>query len=142
MARAIAILIDPESTASVAMLSPAQRIEERVVHYSMDMSIKNTFSQPRSGGAVVFLTGSTGNIGSQILATLLEDSGVSRVYAFNRGQSSEESTRRQAIKFHGCGFSVDLLSSAKYVPLIGDLNEEYFGLSHAIYNDVRPLQSY
>ena len=110
-----------------------------VARYSENMPWKNPTSLPPSGGAVVLLTGSTGNIGSHILASLLADPRISRVYAFNRGQ---ESAHRQAVAFRARGLPADLLFSDKYVPLVGDLNEERFGLSHDVYDEAsRQLRS-
>ena len=117
---AIAALVDPSLAANGAPSSLVQEIEEMVARYSENMPWKNPTSLPPSGGAVVLLTGSTGNIGSHILASLLADPRISRVYAFNRGQ---ESAHRQAVAFRARGLPADLLFSDKYVPLVGDLKD-------------------
>lgn len=85
---------------------------------------------------VVFLTGSTGGLGSQLLARLLASRKVSRVYAFNRpGQKS--SYERHLEVFTDRGNDVELLRSAKLVFVEGDTSTDGFGITPELFTQVR-----
>ncbi len=103
--------------------------------YAADLPVYT--SKPKTSGedVVVLLTGSTGNIGSQVLATLLADPRVTTVYTFNRASSSSSGDRQRAA-FEGRGLPASLLSQSKLVQLSGDLAADRFGLTEPIYNEV------
>ena len=82
--------------------------------------------------SVVPLTGSTGGLGSLLLAQLIENSTVQRIYALNR-PSSTPSARRQSSAFIDKGLSVDFLKSDKFVYVEADASQEKCGLSSALY---------
>ena len=87
--------------------------------------------------AVVLLTGSTGNVGSHVLAALLAEPRVARVYALNR------SAGRHADVFHARGLPGALLGGGKLVELRGDVTAERLGLDAGVFDEVRvrlPLQ--
>lgn len=86
---------------------------------------------------VVILTGSTGSLGSYILASLLVDPRVLKVYAFNRASSA--SSNRQLASFEDRGLPTDLLKGSKYIPVTGDFNAERFGLNEDVFTEVRPI---
>lgn len=88
--------------------------------------------------AVVLLTGSTGGLGSFLLAQLIENPAVDRVYAFNR-PSSTSSVERQKSAFVDRGLSVDLLKSDKLVYVEADASQDKCGLSPALYEEVLDL---
>ncbi|KXN81584.1 L-aminoadipate-semialdehyde dehydrogenase large subunit [Leucoagaricus sp. SymC.cos] len=84
----------------------------------------------------VFLTGSTGHLGSQILARLLTDPAISRVYAFNRpGTRSIE--ERHADQFRTDELDVDVLKSNKLRFVEGDLSEKHLSISEDLYDEIR-----
>jgi hypothetical protein len=85
---------------------------------------------------VVLLTGTTGNLGSDILFTLLRDPTVRKVYALNRlspEASSEDRVKRQ---FEEKGLASYLLASPKVIFLDGKLAEPKLGLTATQYNGV------
>jgi thioester reductase-like protein len=84
-------------------------------------------SATSSNGTVVFLTGSTGGLGSHVLEILLSLLSTERVYAFNRRGKTSASERQRAA-FIDRGLDVALLSSKKLVYLEGDTAKEYLGL--------------
>ncbi|KAG8221462.1 acetyl-CoA synthetase-like protein [Butyriboletus roseoflavus] len=86
--------------------------------------------------AVVLLTGSTGGLGSFLLAQLIENPTVERVYAFNR-PASTSSAERQRSSFVDKGLSVDLLKSDKLVYIEADASQDKCGLSPALYEEFR-----
>ncbi|KAG6852620.1 putative secondary metabolism biosynthetic enzyme [Blastosporella zonata] len=89
--------------------------------------------------AVVLLTGSTGNLGSQILAMLLEDSLVHKVYAYNRPSKAGTKTilERHSRKFEDVGLNGALLNSEKLVLIEGDATQPGLGLDQEMYSHLR-----
>lgn len=88
-------------------------------------------------GAVVLITGSTGNIGSQILSELLQDNSVARVYAFNRAaQNGQTSLRRHEERFKEKGLDCTLLRPDRVTFVEGAVGEGNLGLTDALYREV------
>ena len=79
---------------------------------------------------VVLLTGSTGSLGSYILQALLSDSGVRKIYCFNRG---EDAHSRQIASFETKGLKPDFQSMSF---LQCELSKERLGLDEAIYKEL------
>ena len=99
----------------------------------------------------VLLTGSTGHLGSEILASLLTDERVERVYTLDRarkGASLDRAGRgvsdgatagvrdRQRARWADKGLDDELLQSPKLVPLEGDVSAPRFGQSEEVYGEV------
>ncbi|KAF7360648.1 General substrate transporter [Mycena venus] len=84
---------------------------------------------------IVLLTGSTGNLGSQILASLLQDDRVVRVYALNRPSASGFTTegssfvQRHTAAFLNRGLDIKLLNSPKLHFVQGQTEKQNLGLS-------------
>lgn len=87
----------------------------------------------QSDGEVVLVTGTTGWLGSFILAELLE-SDVKRVYAVNRKGPSL--LTRQSDAFKERGLDGDLVLSEKLILLEADLTMDKFGLSDQTWEQV------
>lgn len=85
------------------------------------------------GNPVVVLTGSTGHLGCQILASLLSRENVAKVYTFNRGG---DITRRQKLSFKAVGLPVALLEDNRLVQLQCDLGVDGLGLSGELLQEV------
>jgi thioester reductase-like protein len=89
------------------------------------------------GGHVVVLTGSTGGLGSYLLASLLQFENVSAVYAFNRpSKGSSSIQRRQKSSFEDRGLAVTLLQSNKLVYVETDTSRDDLGLDKELYQKV------
>ena len=84
---------------------------------------------------IVLLTGSTGSIGSHILADLLADKRIARVYTLNRPSDMAPLSRLQSA-FREKALNLNLLDIDSLVPLIGDVNREDFGLGTEIFSEV------
>ncbi|TRM56544.1 hypothetical protein BD626DRAFT_618939 [Schizophyllum amplum] len=85
--------------------------------------------------AGVLLTGTTGNLGAELLAMFLADDRVSRVYTLERA-GSVPARERQRARFADKGLDVGLLESSKLVALAGHLSEERLGQSEAVYAEM------
>ncbi|KAJ7877965.1 acyl transferase domain-containing protein [Mycena olivaceomarginata] len=106
----------------------------------MACSQKTTPSRSDSSGHVVLLTGSTGALGSHILAHLLADDRIRLVYALNRKSPGDVPTvERQRAVFNNQGLSQDFAHSTKLKLFEGDISEENFGISSQIMDESRPV---
>jgi thioester reductase-like protein len=88
-----------------------------------------------SSNEVILLTGSTGGLGSQILAQLVAMPSVSRVYAFNR-PSQKSLYDRHLESFVDRGNDISLLQSDKIVYVEGDTSVVGFNIKSELYNEV------
>ena len=144
-----AFLVDvvSHSNGTRAEGSQVAAIEEMINKYSfspkpLDNDASAITIEDESGTAdrnvVVLLTGSTGNLGSQVLEDLLLDSAIHRVFTLNRASSSSKSQLdRHSDRFRDKGLDLNVLQSKKWTPLEGDLALEGLGLSEAVYKEVR-----
>ncbi|KAJ6491543.1 putative aminoadipate reductase [Mycena vulgaris] len=94
------------------------------------------FAPSPSESVVVLLTGSTGNLGSQILASLLMDNRVLKIYAFNRPSGRPIADRHVGI-FNRRGLDTLLLASPKLVYVEGEADQDNLGLKSALYQEMR-----
>ncbi|THU97082.1 hypothetical protein K435DRAFT_796770, partial [Dendrothele bispora CBS 962.96] len=84
---------------------------------------------------VVLLTGTTGSLGTYLLARLLQDSRVSKVYALNR-TSDKRLVERQREAFKDRGIDDCLLEREKLVLLEGNTAEAKLGLEESVYDEL------
>ncbi|EJD42002.1 NAD(P)-binding protein, partial [Auricularia subglabra TFB-10046 SS5] len=82
----------------------------------------------RGDQATVLITGTTGALGSNLLAQLLASPDVSRVYALNRSHASQALPKRQAASLIDQGLDPALLCLQKLVLLEGDTTQRELGL--------------
>lgn len=127
--------------AGVAVPSPAQAAIEGmkalVAKYSAQLPIaprQKARALGTGAGETVLLTGTTGRFGRYVLAQLLADARVARVYALNRGSALEE---RQVEAFREANLPMSLLAPGKLVLLSGDLSREDLGLEPVLLSEVR-----
>jgi hypothetical protein len=91
-----------------------------------------------SPGAVVVLTGTTGALGSSLLADLLSSSAVSKVFALNRDSPTGHTLMaRQTQSFIDRGLDTSLLDSDKLILLTCDLSARDLGLDRVVLYEVR-----
>ncbi|KAG6899435.1 hypothetical protein C0993_010310 [Termitomyces sp. T159_Od127] len=103
---------------------------------SSPVSTSGAFTVPKN--KVVLLTGSTGNLGSQILAELLLDPSVEYVYALNRAATGSASIlERHTERFVDKALDVELLRSDRLVFVEGDTTMLRLGLSDEVYNKIK-----
>ncbi|KAF8513307.1 hypothetical protein BU17DRAFT_95460 [Hysterangium stoloniferum] len=122
--------IDPESRRR-------QRLQDLIEKYTQDWPVhRPQTTADSSSNEVVLLTGSTGGLGSQILAQLVEIPSITRIYALNR-PSQRSSYDRQHESFVDRGNDVSLLQSDKIVYVDGDTSVVGFNLNSDLFNKIR-----
>ncbi|TCD63425.1 putative NRPS-like protein biosynthetic cluster [Steccherinum ochraceum] len=106
-----------------------------------EMVAKFTFAFPQrpanlvrrpDDGDVVFVTGTTGGFGCNILAQLSHDPSVKKIYAVNR--PSKDPVLRQVNAMEKQGLLEDCLRNAKFELVEGDLSLPNFGLDVVTYH--------
>jgi hypothetical protein len=86
---------------------------------------------------IILLTGSTGGLGTQLLAQLVEMPSVSRIYAFNRPARGGTTSRDRHLEaFVDRGNDVSLLDSPKIVFIEGDTAVHGFGINSELFEEV------
>ncbi|KAG1835812.1 putative aminoadipate reductase [Suillus subalutaceus] len=85
---------------------------------------------------VVALTGSTGGLGSYLLADLLRREDVSVVYVFNRPSKGAFIQQRQENSFKDRGLDFTLLQSDKLVYVETDTSNDRLGLDKELYQKI------
>ena len=141
LAGTVAALVDPAAANSEdEHKGPVDQIREFIDKYTAGLATRAKTSLLASQRPlVVFLTGSTGNIGCHILVSLLKDERVTRVYTLDRA-SSARAVERQRSAFKDRGLPIELLSHRKLLSLVGDLNAPMFGLQEDLFNEVFRLR--
>lgn len=121
--------------------SRKEKLESYVRRFTTNWPLHNAnkVNPPISSKAeeeIVFLTGSTGALGSQLLANLIARSRVVRIYAFNRPHPKRTSRERHEAVFIDKGNDLRLLDSPKVVLVEGDLSVLGFGVNKKLFEDV------
>ena len=113
-------------------------IEEMIEKYGAGLSgvPRGIPSRTSESAHVVLLTGSTGNLGAQILATILQDDKIRRIYALNRPSGSTSMLERHRERFEDKALDPKLLGSEKLVFVEGDSASPNLGLPVNIHNEV------
>jgi hypothetical protein len=97
LAYALVALVHPVTDSEAANAMDAVRA--MINKYTRDLPQMSATSGDQPELAVVLLTGSTGGLGSQLLATLLSDDRVGLVYALNRPSTKATSLARHQETF-------------------------------------------
>ena len=133
------MVADPHSTLAVDLPMRGQELQALVNKYTEGFPARlahNGSAYSVLDGDVYMLTGTTGGLGSNMLARLLEAPAVTRVYAFNRPTKSSTSQARHLSAFRQRGLNPGLLSSEKLVYVEGDLSAPCFALGERLYGEV------
>lgn len=135
LAVGVAALVDPTTVG--VQKDHLRLIEELVDKYSANIATpSHKKDATTSGNIVVLLTGSTGNVGSHVLAALLAEPRVTKVYTLNRGVAAVAGGDRQRAAFEARGLPTALLDGDKVVQLYGDLTRVGFGLDTDVLKEV------
>lgn len=131
-------VLNPHLDQRVDLATRGAELQAIVDKYTSDFpahSPASGFSAPP--GEVYFVTGTTGGLGSNTLAQLLEKESVVKVYAFNRPARGASSLERHREAFVKRGLDVKLLESGKVVFVEGELSEPMFGTSEESYEEIK-----
>lgn len=134
-----AFLVSLADSGDDNVILPQTRMDEMIEKYSAGLkkSAPSTGPTPvRVGGAVVLLTGSTGNLGAEILAALLRADSVERVYTLNRPSDARSISARHEARLNDKGLDSSLLLSNKLVLIEGDAARYRLGLPDDLYDEV------
>jgi len=134
----IATLLHPDS-----FLDATAAVEAMIKKYSCGVGEANAGSTSENNwpwtdttSHVVLLTGSTGALGSYLLASLLENHCVAVVYALNRSSEQSSVQQRQRAGFEDRGLDITLLESKKLIYLEVDASQTGLGLGDKLYEEV------
>ncbi|KAJ3877582.1 putative aminoadipate reductase [Lentinula edodes] len=134
----ISLVNNLDADASPAKTRP-QLIEEMIEKYSQGLHAP--FPPPEipinTEKHNVLLTGSTGNLGAELLAGLLSNESVHRVYALNRLSSKTSMLDRHSARFEDKGLDTSLLLSPKLVFLEGESSSDNLGLPENMLDELR-----
>ncbi|THH28492.1 hypothetical protein EUX98_g5704 [Antrodiella citrinella] len=135
LAAAVVHLVYPQQVPE-GTKSGKDEILDLIVKFSADMPHFKGGQIDMSEPAAVLLTGSTGSLGSHILAALLASPKVKRVFTLDRPGSASALVRLQS-SFESRGLSGDLLQSEKLVTLSGTLAQDALGLNAEAIQEIR-----
>lgn len=93
-------------------------------------------SVPAPNDEVVLLTGTTGALGTAVLANLIAKESVSKIYAFNRPSLSKPILERQKEALESRGYDPELAVSSKVVLVEGKLSGSGLGVSSKLGDEV------
>ncbi|KIJ25888.1 hypothetical protein M422DRAFT_273122 [Sphaerobolus stellatus SS14] len=128
---------DGSSTQADPAAERLQHIQNVVQKYTQNWPVHKPAEPPIKGeGEVVLLTGSTGGLGSQILAQLVTLPSITRIYAFNR-PSKKSSLERHIEAFTDRGNDLSLLDSGKIVYVEGDTAVEGFAIDPELFKEIQ-----
>lgn len=129
-----------ETTSSVQVaVKNSASVEEMIAKYSRRLASLPPLA--RETPSIVLITGTTGMLGSQLMARLIESHDVVAVYALNRG-ASESVLERHRSRFEAMELKVGLLQSPKLTLLEGDLASHDLGLPTKLYEKVSGLPAH
>lgn len=112
----------------------AQDILTMVEEYSVGIPKLSSALPQSHSGTVVLLTGSTGNVGSHILAALLANPRIDKVFTLNRPSATLHD--RQQASFLERRLDIQLLQDSKLVSLVGDVAKVNFGIDPEVFAEV------
>ncbi|KAI1816876.1 hypothetical protein GGS20DRAFT_575231 [Poronia punctata] len=121
-----------EHEADQKSLNQVLETYEKKVHALLQGSKPRPLGVDRTGHTVV-LTGSTGSVGSYILASLLSRNDVKKVFCLNRG---EDAQTKQGASFRARGLPNLEAEGSRVVFLRTTLQSPLLGLSHSDYTTV------
>ena len=135
----IADLVSPKEMAQI-IRSEVEQMLTLVERYSSDFPEhipSVVLNKKKRDGDVILITGTTGSIGANTLAELLESPKVEKVYALNRPhRKGVPLIARQKLALTNQGLEGDLVLSEKLVMLEGDLGRPCLGLEESIQQEV------
>jgi hypothetical protein len=122
-----------------AMRAMASKYTENLPKTRLRPTVNRQDTPARGHAMVVLVTGTTGALGCYLLARLLQDPRIERIYSFNRHAGDFHT--RQNLAFIDRGLDPGTLGSKKLSLLEGDLTKPNLGVSGEAYEEVRSLRN-
>ncbi|TFK39396.1 acetyl-CoA synthetase-like protein [Crucibulum laeve] len=126
-------------------LEKVAHMHQMVERYSVDFTtsqISSVHNQNVDGKFAVLVTGTTGALGSAVLAHLVNDESIGCIYALNRPgiNSSTDLWKRQEEALLDKGLNASAILNSRKVELLeGDLTLPGLGLSEAVYEKLHSV---
>ncbi|KAJ7579078.1 hypothetical protein C8J56DRAFT_1006701 [Mycena floridula] len=118
----------------VSASNQIQLMQEMVDKYTQDLVPASSTTTEKRLEPVVLVTGTTGALGSYLLAALCSNLAVKKIYALNRTGSNSQ--RRQKSSFVERGLDLDALNDSRVVFLEGDTAVGGFGIDATIHAEM------
>lgn len=135
MTRLIMKTVHPEDLNNHAETTRIGELQATVAKFTTEFQARPGSLHPRpEDGDVVFVTGTTGGFGCNILAQLSHDPSVKKIYAFNR--PSDDIIPRQLYAMQKQGLLEECIRASKFEMVEGDLSRPSFGLDPVVYEKV------
>lgn len=128
----------PTATSEDAQEENIKLIQRLIQKYDPVTAVKASPKVRSLSVERIVVTGTTGGLGSYLLAQLVGNDRVERVWALNRKPNAGGKSlhQRQLDSFNDKSLDTDLLYHPKLVLLESDLTEEKLGLSEEVYYEV------
>ena len=128
-------------TSTTTTTRRADEIEKMIKKFSIAGSTSITAANWNTvvdgNHVTVLITGTTGNLGAQLVDVFLRDGRVQRVYALNRPSSGDKDIKaRHEERFIDKGLDVTQLVDDRLVLLEGDASSANLGLREEVYEEV------
>ncbi|KAJ7661571.1 acyl transferase domain-containing protein [Mycena polygramma] len=128
--------MESESPVTAMMDDLVRRFSDRMAQLSTH-AVSSTQDKPPTSHTIL-LTGSTGSLGCHILAHLLANDKIERVYALNRASSNGvDLVCRQAAALQDQGLPPTLARSDKLKLLVVNLEDDGFGISSQLMDELQ-----
>ena len=135
MTRLVVKTAHPEESDKHAETTRIGALEATVTKFTTEFQARPASLLPRpDDGDVIFVTGTTGGFGCNILAQLSHDPSVKKIYAFNR--PSDDIIPRQLYAMQKQGLLEECTRASKFEMVEGDLSRPSFGLDPVVYEKV------
>jgi hypothetical protein len=132
---AVYAIIDPSSFSTADKIAnKVAEIDAYIEKYSANLPVHRP-SFPSTKSDVILMTGSTGALGTTLLAQLVENSSVFKIYAINRRGAGKTLKQRQVEALIERGYDAAIVSSPKVVLVETDSQLGPLGVSHALYDE-------
>lgn len=133
----VAAIINPSADKAVdGIETKAKELRSLVADLTTDFPAHNP-TAPASATEVVLITGTTGGLGSAILANIIALPSVFRVYALNRkSRDGADVRQRQVESFESRGLDTSIVDSPKVVFVEGDTSSPTLDVPKALFAEV------
>ena len=142
LSTSISTLVSGDDVDTASLSDKAQAMRAMAAKYSADFPAHQADSQRviAHGGDVVLITGTTGALGSYLLALAESDPSIAIVYAVNRpARDGQPLGARQRLALLDRGIDAGILDSQKIRLIEADLTADNFGVAQEVYDQVKPV---